>query len=64
MTQSEIKTSIDSHKARLNYEVERAMKALIDDEFTIAAMAATQAAEHKGAIKELQFLLECMEVEA
>lgn len=64
MTAKEIQKNIDYHKSKLNYEFKRAMEALIGDEFTIAAMAATQAAEHKGAIKELQFILECMEAEA
>lgn len=64
MTAKEIQKNIDYHKAMLSREKERAWQALCKDELTIAAMAVAAAAEHKGAIEELQFILECMEVEA
>lgn len=64
MTAKEIQTSIDSYKERMRYERQRAHAAIDSNEFTIAAMAVAQANAYKGAIDELEFMLESMEVEA
>lgn len=64
MTAKEIQKNIDYHKAMLDHESKRATELIIGEEFTVAAMALARAAEHKGALEELQFLLESMEVEA
>ena len=64
MTAKEIQKNIEYHKSMLLREKERAWQALCKDELEIAAMAVAEAAGHKGAIKELDFILENMEVEA
>lgn len=62
MNEKIIQTSIDSYKARIRYEEQRAIMAITDGQYTIAALAIAQASSYKGAIEELEFLLDCMEV--
>lgn len=64
MTIKFIKTSIDSYKVRLEYEEHRAINAIMEHDYQIAALAASEAAKLDGAIKELEFLLDVIETEA
>lgn len=63
MTTKFIQTSIDSYKARLKYEKERAQSAIENEDLSVAALAIADACQLKGAIAELEFLLEAMETE-
>lgn len=64
MNERLIRTSIASYEQRLKYEKQRAQIAITDNEMTVAAMAVAEACKLKGAIEELEFLLDSMEVEA
>ena len=64
MNERLIRTSIASYEQRLKYEEERVINAITEHDHSIAAMAITEAAKLKGAIEELEFLLDSMEVEA
>lgn len=64
MTVEFIQTSIGSYNARLEYEERRAINAIAEHDYQIAALAISEAAKLDGAIKELEFLLEAMETEA
>ena len=63
MNERLIRTSIASYEQRLKYEKQRAQIAITNDELTIAAMAVGEACKLKGAIEELEFLLDSMEVD-
>lgn len=56
-----ITTSIEAHKARLRYEEQRAVTAITEQHYAIAVMALSDAAKLKGAIEELEFILDSME---
>lgn len=63
MTSKTITNAIGSYEARLRYEKQRAYNAITVNDFTIAATAVAEAMKLKGAIEELEFILEEMEVE-
>jgi len=63
MDTTEIITSIRSHEKRLKDANERAIAAIGSADYWVAMTAITEAAEHKGAISELEYQLELMEVE-
>lgn len=55
-------TSIGSYRERLSYENRRAITAIVNGEYVIAADAVAQASAYKGAIDELELLLDVEEV--
>lgn len=63
MNERLIRTSIASYEQRLKYEKQRAQIAITDDELTVAAMAVAEACKLKGAIEELEFLLDALGTE-
>lgn len=58
-----IETSIKSYETRLREANERAVGAIGRAEYWVAMVAITDAAGYKACIEELEFQLECMEVE-
>ena len=62
MTEKEISEAVASHDARMRCEDERAKQAIDEGLYTIAANAIAAASAHKGAIEELLFILDEMEV--
>lgn len=63
MTIKFLDDSIRSYKARMEHYKKMAREAIDENMFDTAAECITQAAKCKGAIEELEFTIECMEVE-
>lgn len=63
MTTKYIRDSIGSYKARMERYKKMAKDAIDDDMYDTAAGCLAQAAKCKGAIEDLEFVLECSEVE-
>ena len=63
MTTSFIQTSIKSYQMRRENADKRARHHIDRHEYALAASALAEAAGYQSAINELEFLIECKEVE-
>jgi hypothetical protein len=54
MDERSIRVGIKSRRARMQYEKERAIRAIERDDYAVAALAVACAMLHKGAIDELE----------
>lgn len=57
-----IDTAIGSYKYRMEHANERAIAAIKDGSYAVALIAIAEAMQHKACIEELNFQLECSEV--
>lgn len=64
MNAKAIDTFVGSYKARMMRADEKAIKAIREGAYETAAMLVAESAGYKAAIAELEFIGECMEVEA
>ena len=62
-TKTSIMLGITSNTARLEREKARAIEAIKSGDYTIAAMAVASAAICAGAIEELKFQMDALEIE-
>jgi hypothetical protein len=56
-----IETSLKSYRKRVEYEKNRAIKAIQENNLTTAVLSVTEAARLQAVIEELEFILEDME---
>ena len=57
-----IDTAIGSYKYRMKHANERAIAAINDGSYTVALIAIAEAMQYKACIEELNFQIECAEV--
>lgn len=63
MMKDSLTLGIDSYKTRLKNANERAIAAINDGSYTVAPIAIAEAMAYEACIEELNFQVECVEVD-